>query len=336
MNMLKRWIKIYAFIVLPISAKAQIPNVDSLKHVASITKNDTLRLIRLNSITRIYAELNPDSAFYYSGPSLALARKLHLKLEEAFALQEMGYALLNKGNFPRSLQILLASLAILETPNIENGIIVGKFPGDDELMYRTASPHLQRLSAIAFTEQSLGILYANLGNYEKSWVHHLRAREKAVESGNLVVQSIVNLTLNRVYVNLKKNDSALISIKKSYEQVMQCGYKKYLGSIFLNMGRTYAAMGNVLLANEYYRRALPASAEQGYFRGVVASDLELADYYMRIDKKDSAFFYVRDGLTTAQGLDAPELLQRSYKALSRYYHSIGNNDSTVKYQALVI
>jgi signal transduction histidine kinase len=203
-------------------------------------------------------------------------------------------------------------------------------------MDRSASPHLQRLSAVAYTEQTLGVLYSNSNDFEKSWYHQLVARQIAIKSGNIAVQSVINLTLNRVYLNLKKNDSALISIKKSYEQAVQCGYKRYLGSVLLNMGRTYAALGDVLLANEYYRRSLPASAEQGYFRGIVASNLLLADYYLGIEKKDSAFLFIQDGLATAKGLNAPDLLLRSYKALSQYYSSTGNSDSTVKYQALII
>jgi two-component system, NtrC family, sensor kinase len=334
--MLKRWLIIYAFAALPLLVAAQQINVDSLVHEANIAANDTLRLIRLNTITRIYAELNPDSAYYYSEASLALARKLHFKVEEAIALQEMGYAYLNKGNYPRSLQVLLAALEILENPRSEQAMLVGKFPGDDDLMYRSASPHLQRLNALAYTEQTLGVLYSNLNDYEKAWYHQLLGRQIAIESGNIAVQSIINLTLNRVYLNLKKNDSALISIKKSYEQAMQCGYKRYLGSVLLNMGRTYAALGDVLLANEYYRRSLPASAEEGYFRGIVASNLLLADYYLGIEKMDSAFLFIKDGLATAKGLNAPDLLLRSYRALSQYYRSTGNSDSTVKYQALII
>ena len=334
--MFKRCLKISIFMMLPFFCNAQQANIDSLVHEAMITKNDTIKLIRLIAITRNYAELNPDSSYHYSEISLALARKLQLKFDEGFALQEMGYAYLNKGNYPRSLQILLSALAILEDPKNEEKILVGKFSGDDELLYRTAPPHLQRLSAIAFTEQSLGVLYSNSNNFEKAWYHHLLGQQKAVASGNLVVQSILDLTMNRVYLNLKKNDSALISIKRSYDEVMQCGYKRYLGSVFLNMGRTYATLGNQSLANEYYRKSLIASAEQGYFRGIVASNLLLADYYTGIGKTDSAFGYIKDGLSTALHLNAPDLLLRSYTALNRYYHSTGNNDSIVKYQALMI
>jgi hypothetical protein len=62
----------------------------------------------------------------------------------------------------------------------------------------------------------------------------------------------------------------------------------------------------------------------------------LADYYTGTGKKDSAFRCIKDALSTAQYLTSPDLLLRSYTALSRYYRSTGNNDSIVKYQALII
>jgi signal transduction histidine kinase len=322
--------------MLPLFTAAQQINIDSLVQQANNTRNDTIKLIWLRNIARIYGELNPDSAYYYAEKSLTLSQQLHLKLDEAAALREIGYAFLNRGNYPRSLQTVLSAMAILEDPKSKKRVLVGQFPGDDELNYRIAAPHVQRQSQIAFTHQILGVLYANSNNYEKAWHHHLLARENAERSGNIPMQSIVNLTMNRVYLNLKKTDSALISIQRAYAQVMQSGFKRYLGSVFLNMGRTYAAMGNITLANGYYRKSLMASAEQGYFRGVVASSLLLADYYSESGKKDSAFQYIKEGLAAAQNLDAPDLLLRSYTALTRHYRTAGNNDSAVKYQAFII
>ena len=227
-------------------------------------------------------------------------------------------------------------MAILENPKSEQRVLVGKFPGDDELMYRIASPHKQRLSELAFAHQIMGVLYANSNNYEKALIHHEHGRHNAEMSGNLPLQSIINMTMARAYLNLKKVDSALISEQLAYEQVMQTGFKRYLGSVFLNLGRIYAAKGNIPMANEYYRKSLVASAENGYFRGVVASNILLADYYFQSGKKDSAFSHIKDALTAAQNLDVPELLLRSYKEFNRYYQLEGNNDSIVKYQALII
>ena len=324
------------FFFISVSAVTQQAYIDSFKRKASIINNDTLQLILLRNIARSYSELNPDSSFVYAEKALKVARKLNLKLDEGSALREMGYSLLNRANFPRSLQTLLTCMAILENPKSEQRVLVGKFPGDDELMYRTAPAHKQRLSDLAFAHQILGVLYANRNNYEKALIHHELGRYNAEMSGNLPLQSIINMTMARAYLNLKKVDSALISEQLAYEQVMQTGFNRYLGSVLLNMGRIYAAKGNIPLANEYYKKSLVASAENGYFRGVVASNILLADYYFQSGKKDSAFLHIKDALTGAKNLDVPELLLRSYKEFNRYYQLEGNNDSTVKYQALII
>src|SRR5688572_28851452 len=325
---------LFVFIVQTVTAQ-QI-YIDSFRRRVSISDNDTVQLILLRNIARSYSELNPDSSFFYAEKALKVARKLNLKLDEGSALREMGYSLLNRANYPRSLQTLLASMAILENPKSEQRVLVGKFPGDDELMYRAAPPHKQRLSDLAFVHQIMGVLYANSHNYEKALIHHEQARHYADMSGNLPLQSIINMTMGRAYLLLKMTDSALISEQLAYEQVMQTGFKRYLGSVYLNLGRVYTAKGNTPVANEYYRKSLAASAENGYFRGVVASNILLADYYFLSGKKDSAYSHIRDALTAAQNLDAPELLLRSYKEFSRYYRIQGNNDSTVKYQSLII
>ena len=218
---MKRWLKTYVLLASPLFANAQRINIDSLIHEENITKSDTIKLVRLRTIARIYAELNPDSSYHYAAASLALARKLHLKLDEGGALSEIGYSYQNRGNYPMSLQFHLSAIAILDDPKSEENVLVGKFSGDDEIMYRIAGPHLQRLSTLAFTEQNLGVLYANSNNYEKAWYYHLLGRQRAEESGNVPVLSVVDLTMNRIYLNLKKNDSALISIQRSYEEVIQ-------------------------------------------------------------------------------------------------------------------
>ena len=324
------------FLLISLPAIVQQAYIDSFKIKANTTDSDTIQLILLRNIARSYSELNPDSSYLYAEKSLKLSRKLGLKLDEGSALREMGYALLNRANYPRSLQTLLMSMAILENPKSEQKVLVGKFEGDDELMYRTAPPHNQRLSELAFLHQIMGVLYANSNNYEKALIHHEHARHFAQMSGNLPLESIINMTMARAYLNLKKVDSALISEQLAYEQVMKTGFNRYLGSVHLNLGRIYAVKGNIPMANEYYRKSLVASAQNGYYRGVVASNLLLAEYYNKSGVPDSAFFHINDALTAAQYLDAPDLLLRSYKEFANYYRIARNNDSTVKYQSLII
>ena len=98
------------FFLTSVPVMAQQAYIDSFRIKANSTTNDTIQLILLRNIARSYSELNPDSSFYYAEKALRLSRKLGLKLDEGSALREMGYALLNRANYPRSLQTLLMSM----------------------------------------------------------------------------------------------------------------------------------------------------------------------------------------------------------------------------------
>lgn len=315
---------------------AQSFYIDSLKRQIRISQSDTAQLVLLGNVARIYAEINPDSAYYFAEKLLQLSRQLHFSLEEGNAMREMGYALLNRGNYPRALQMVLSALAILENPKSEQKVLVAKFPGDDEILYRTATPHHQRLSSIAFAYQNLALLYVNSNNYEKALEHHLKAKRVAEESGNKPLQSIINMTAGRVYLSLQKPDSALNCLRRAYDLVMQAGYKRYLGSIFLNIARTYLYLKNTDSAMLYFRQALDASHEHYYFRGVAASNLAIANLHQQTGNRDSTLYYLRAALQATNNLAAPDLYLRSYNALAAYYKSAANNDSTVKYQSLII
>ena len=315
---------------------AQQPHIDSLEYETAITKNDTIQLILLGQISNAYTEIDPDSAYYYAEKMLAPARKLDLRLEEVHALAEMGYALLNMGNYPRSLQTLLSAITIANDPKSEQNILPDKFPPIDEFTDRTATAHMQRLHRLGRTHQYIGILYFNANNYEKALSHYLEARQLIEQSGNPYILCIVNSTLGRTYLSLKKPDSALVAEQKAYDLSTRVGYKRYLGSILLNMGRIYTAQGRKNLASEYFRKAIIASEEQGYSRGVVSGNLLLADFYKQSGKTDSSLYYIKEALPLAHNLNAPELLLRSYTALADYYKTAQNNDSAVKYQSLII
>jgi two-component system NtrC family sensor kinase len=334
--MLKRIICTLVLMVLIKFAHAQQVYLDSLKTEINTSENDTIKLVRLRNITRVYSEINPDSTLSYANRLLSLSQKLDLKLDEANALREIGYAQMNLGNYPRSLQTTLNGIKIAENPESEKNIIKGNYH-EDAVVIRSATPHNQRISEVAFLYQILGILYGNTKNYEKALSHHLKARKIAEESGNVPLQSIINMTLSRVYLNLKNRDSAFTSLEKAYNQAMQTGYKRYLGSILLNMGRLYAADGKMDLAVDYYKRAVAASEEQNfYLRGSVAGNLLLADINKQAGQTDSSFHLIQRALSIANEINAPELLQRSYTALANYYKAINNSDSAVKYLSLVI
>ena len=62
--MYMRLFVICGLISLTLSATAQQAQVDTLRNWVSHTSNDTLKIVWLENIARIYAEINPDSAYH--------------------------------------------------------------------------------------------------------------------------------------------------------------------------------------------------------------------------------------------------------------------------------
>jgi two-component system, NtrC family, sensor kinase len=334
--MTKHCITILVFILWATQCKAQQPNVDSLHHAIGITQNDTVKIGLLRALTEAYTETKPDSAFYFADQLLTLTRKMKLRLNEAYALVQMGYALINLGNYPRSLQTFLSGLAIAEDPKSEQYILPDKYLDLQEFIKRPVTPHMLRLDILARGHHYIGILYGNTNNYDKELFHDLQSKQLTEQTGNNPELCLIYLTLGRVYLSLKKPDSAWFYEQKAYDLSIQTGYKRYLGSILLNQARIQSALGNKSLATEYLRRALTASLEENYLRGVVASNLLLAELYLEAGKSDSSLQYANAAFGVAQSLNSPSLLLRSYKMLASFYTSANNKDSTVKYQGLII
>ncbi|MBD0365009.1 MAG: two-component sensor histidine kinase [Flavisolibacter sp.] len=324
-------------ILLPVSViLGQLPPVDSLQQELMRVQSDTLKLLLLDNLAEAYNETKPDSSLFYAEKQLKLARKLNFKLNEVNALNQMGYALLNIGNYPRSLQTLLSGLTLAEDPKSEKNILSENYLHPDDFFERPVTAHLLRLNMLSKVHHNMAILYSNASDYNKQLFHLLQARQLTEQTGNSSELVRINLLLGRVYLALNKLDSARICEQNAYGLSMRTGYKKYLGSILLNLGRIELAQGKKQLSGEYLRRALAVSNEQKYLRGVVACNLSLANLYRQSGNKDSNLHYAKAGLQVAQYLNAPALLLRSYTELAAFYRVINNNDSTAKYQALII
>lgn len=310
--------------------------MDSLFQLPGFAKNDTLQIVAYSILAEEQAEVNPDSAIISADKVIALSKKLDLKLEEISAYGQKGYALTNLGNYPRSLQTLLLGIELASDPASDNNILSNHYPSIDELCRRNVSADFQRLDRLSRIHQYLGILYDQASNYEKEKWHYLKGKEIATQTNNIPLLSIINGTLGRVYMYLKNYDSALIIQQESYNQAIQSDYKKYRGSILLNLARIYNAKGDKKQAVEYFKKSIEASKEQSYLRGVVAGNLYLSDIYMQMNKYDSALLFIKSANVVADQLNIPGLLVRTYSAYTKLYRNFEKNDSILKYQTLII
>jgi len=330
------WIGTILFLSIFIEIHAQDKELDVLKHKLAVTQNDTLKMLLLDSIAFDYSEINPDSSYYYSEKGKVICQKLGYKLNEAFALNGKGYALLNMGNYPMALQTLLNALGIASDSKNEKYIPPVKYrilvlPGGGETGH-----NLFRLQILTWIHFNLGLLYENTGNAEKQLYHYQQALQLSQQTNDQTAIGTVNMNLGRLYLSMKKPDSALLFEQRAYEIAKQSNLQDYKGSVLLNLGRVYLAMGKEDTAINYIQQAITTSREQNYLRGIIAGNLLLSDISVQKNNIDSGFYFAQIGLKLALQMNSPDLLLRSYNAMAGLYRSVHNNDSIVKYQGLII
>lgn len=321
---------------LPALGQGRMETLDSLRNISLHASNDTTRMVAMLQLASAYAEIDPDSSFNFARKALSITEKLQYPLEKAASLHEMGYAQNNLGNYSRALQYLLEALKITEDPLSEKNILPKYFPPTDEFNRRDLPAHTQRLDRLSRTLQYTGILYSNSGNPEKSMGYITRSIQLATQTQNLPLLAITYAALGRLQTQAKRYDSAIISLNKAYQFARQSDYERYYGTFLLNLGRAYADKKDTARALSYYREALDKSIKHGYYRGIVATRLLLADCNKINGELDSMQIQSRLALQTAKTLNSPDLMIRSYRSLGNFFRITGNADSLVRYQGLII
>src|SRR5215831_18836917 len=124
---LKKYPFLFLFIISTATLFAQPDSIDGLKREIELTSDDTTLFICLDALAGAYLETKPDSSLYYVEKALATARKLNLKIYEAFTLGKKGYAQLNKGNYPGSLRSFLSAIEIADNSGNETNILLPRY-----------------------------------------------------------------------------------------------------------------------------------------------------------------------------------------------------------------
>ena len=182
--------------MLPIALAAQtnptfqVPtkkSVDSIRSELKRTNNDTLRIAIWMAIANYNFHLKVDSAIYYEELALALARKLKLRLWEAYALELHGASLTNSGAYTKALQIFLAAQKIAEDEESEKNIWnIAAFTKDEK-------PATARLNILAAIHSDKIRLYKDTGNQEEALKSILECKRIAESNADSTVLSLVYL-----------------------------------------------------------------------------------------------------------------------------------------------
>ena len=331
---MKVFFSILVFLCFHQSLQAQFGDIDSLKRAFGNSKNDTLKLVLAQQISYSYSELRPDSSMSYAEISLSLAKKLKLRLSQANALTGKGYALMNMANYSGSLKTFLEAKSIAEDSIVVNVIL----PKEYLIQLAISGPYTPqavRRKALIDLYFFLSTLYENTNNHEQELHYLRRGLQNAKESGDSAAAGGMYYIMGRLYLTLNRLDSALLLEEKA-RVIGDAWNTKDAPWVLLTLGKIHLARGEQAKAVGYLRWALTRSKESQYLRGVVVTNLLLSDICKMQGKSDSSYYYAYVALSVSKQLNIPDLLLRSDTTLAGLYKSARQDDSTVKYQSLVI
>ena len=338
---MKRCITIMLFLVLPVFVSAQSKFMfilsdstlsgpqksDSLQLVLQNAANDTIRMDVYFSLALYHLETDRDSAVYYDNKSIALAQQLRLKLNEAAALSDRGYAFIGLGNYPASLESLTEALKIAENPASEKHTLP---------FLRGHTPHARRLYILGLTDKHMGQLYGVTGNRDMEKLWSFKALGYARSIPDTFLLSLVYLNLGKSYIFLNQLDSALFFEQEALalQPHLEFFLRTWEGSVLYYLGNIYLKKGSVTLARDAYLESVESFTAHHNLHNLPRTYDALSKLYERLHKPDSSLFYARKLLETARVLGQPLPLANSYQALSDVYSTLNYRDSTLRYLQL--
>jgi len=312
------------FSILSDTTLSGTQKLDRLQLALKNTANDTVRIDAYYNIALYYLETNRDSSVYYDNKSIALAKQLRIKLDEAAALSDKGYALIALGKYPSALESLSEAMKIEESPANEKYTLPS---------LKGHTPHEMRIYNLGLTTLHLGQLYGTTGNRDMEKLKYFKVLGYAQSIPDTFLLSLAYMNIGYSYSYLNQLDSALYFDQQALTLQPHLDFflRTWEGSILYQMGNIYLKKGNLKLARDTYLESVESYTAHHNLYYLPRTYDALSKLYGRLDKPDSSLFYARKLLKTARVLGQPEPLAASYRALSDVFSNLNKHDSTLKY-----
>ncbi|MGA9293690.1 MAG: histidine kinase dimerization/phospho-acceptor domain-containing protein, partial [Ignavibacteriaceae bacterium] len=315
------------FSILSDTTLSGTQKLDRLQLALKNTANDTVRMVAYYNIALYYLETNRDSSVYYDNKSIALAKQLRLKLDEAAALSDKGYALIALGKYPSSLESLSEAMKIAENPASEKSALP---------FLRGNTPHERRIYNLGLINLHMGQLYGATDKRDKEKLKYFKVLGYALSIQDTFLLSLAYMNIGYSYSYLNQLDSALYFDQQALALQPHLGFffRTWEGSILYTLGNIYLKKGNLKLARDTYLKSAESYKAHHNLHYLPRTYDALSKLYGRLDKPDSSLFYAGKLLKTARVLGQPEPLAASYRALSDVYSNLNKRDSSLKYLQL--
>jgi len=332
---MKLFVKIGFFLFFPILLKAQSQpsQLAGFKLALRNALSDTARMNIYDQLGWYYAERDRDSALAYFAKELPISRKLKLRLYEADALNGMGYALEQLGNYPKSLESYLEAQKITRDAASEKN--AWNMAHNAWNTSKSPDPKDARRDLLGWILVGVGGLYGRSGNSNTEISYAFEARSLAASVRDTTLLEVTNSALGNIYFGLNKLDSAFHYLHEALTLYNTSNvFRKYEGDVLMSIAKIYQKRGQFGLSKDALLKSAKFNEEQANLSGLGEGYLSLADLYQAAKNPDTSMFYAWKALATFKKVNLPSGISEAYSFVSTIYAKQNKPDSAFTYLKL--
>ncbi|MES2516107.1 MAG: tetratricopeptide repeat protein [Bacteroidota bacterium] len=313
--------------------------IDSLEKKLKVVKEDTMRVISLNNLSKIYLERGIyDKSISLSEAAVNLSQKLSYKKGLAVACNNLGIVYDYRGDYIKSIDYHNKSLTIRKEFNDIDGIAasygnlaivyeyLGKLPEALKFQFDALKLHekIGDENGTAITYINMGSVYVQQLKYAEAmncFQKSLAIFNKLNDKGGI---GYAESGIGMVKMYEKKMVEAEEHVLKSKIIFEELGDKQNVAAALGNLGQIYVATKRLKEAEGYYRISLRLGKEMDDKRNISYGYLGLSNIATQLKNYAHSKALIDSAIMLSQQIGCIECLRDSYSAYTTLDSSSAN------------
>ena len=298
-------------------------------------------LIRLS---KMVCDTAPSSSFLFAYEALKVSTQIDYSKGKADARMLIGDYFTRQKKYLPALEFYLGSKQLYAKSNDQEGILT-VYHAMGSLLdflrdYNTANIYFQKglslakalhkLTWVGLFLQELGVIEQQTGNFDKALVQYKKALLALQQAGDRPAMLNVYNSIGSVYLDEGRYDDA-IQFYMKFINLNEPSVRPHLGTMYTRIAHAWENRKKYRKALSNNFNALAIRRQMGQMVDYNSSLINIAGNYFLLNKVDSAWMFMNEGLKMAEANKRTYLIENVYRMLYNYYSSRNDYKNALYY-----
>ncbi len=319
-------------------------DLDSLKRVARITKNDTLRI-------QILKTVGEEEAIFRIGywdtlrmeceaklQTCADSKKIFFQKHRSLFINNVGYVADEQGDLKLAIASYKQSAEICREINDKTGLAkalnnigsiykdIGDVADAMDFFHQSLKirEEIKDEKGMAVCINNIGFIFFTQKDYIKALKYYHSGLNLLLKINNKQLAAISYNNIGLIYLDQKKYSYALMYFQKARKIQIEMEDFFNLAQSTSNLASTYHQQNNDVLALKFHEENLLLEQELNFKRGIAVTLGHIAEIYLKNGKTKEALEKAKNSFEIFQEIGMPDFISSSSSLLSKIYEKQGN------------